>query len=128
MEIQDFTAALSVMSVIVTPILAFYTAKRASSGQVRTSEASEIWEEGRAIRQDLREDNRRLEDKLDKIEEEMKSLREENDNLQGQIYDLRRLNHNMRNEIQTWFLTEKITQEDKERILSIAKGEKVEPR
>ena len=58
----------------------------------------------------------------------MKSLREENDNLQGQIYDLRRLNHNMRNEIQTWFLTEKITQEDKERILSIAKGEKVEPR
>lgn len=109
-------ALVSMVGVICTPILTYLGAKRAASGRVETTEAHDLWEEARNIREDQREKLERFDNLQEKhaleireierrhseqiLELERKHNKEISD-LKEQMYEIRRERHALRNEIQS---------------------------
>jgi len=90
----NWTTIIPVIGVIVAPILTFIIATRRMSGKVNTTEASELWDEARDIRNDYRDRlemandrTREVEKRLAEVERHNNSLVGENLMLQGKIRD-----------------------------------------
>lgn len=97
---------------LVGPLLAYLGAARKLSGKIATSEASDLWEESRAIRQDYQRRIEALtsslevcETRIDQLEERNQALYLENGNLkrmieghEATIKELREEMHQLRDE------------------------------
>jgi cell division protein FtsB len=80
--------AIAIVAALVGPLLAYVAAARRLSGRIGTSEAGDLWEESRSIRQDyqrrIEELNRVVGDcakRIDSLEERNAALFRENENL-----------------------------------------------
>lgn len=78
-------AVIAILVALIGPIATYLVAVRQLSGKIKTSDASELWEESRSIREwstgrikDLTEQIRRLEARLDEVEMLNHALMEEN--------------------------------------------------
>lgn len=74
-------AIVAVLSVLLSPLIAYVVAARRLSGKVNTSEASELWKESSSIREDYRERLRYADDAIRRLEERVSSLENSNDDL-----------------------------------------------
>jgi regulator of replication initiation timing len=103
---------LAILGIIVGPLVAYIVAARKLSGKVATSEATDLWEESRSIREDyadrikvLNEVVKRCEGRIDELEERNDKLYLENGNLkrileehEATIAELRQVVHRLSDE------------------------------
>lgn len=68
-----WAVALGVFGVFVSPLLAFWAARRTSSGKIATSDATDLWNESQKIREFLNQQVTELRAELDQVKEEARS-------------------------------------------------------
>ena len=85
-------AVIALVVAFVGPVGAYLVAVRQLSGKIKTSDASELWEESRSIREwstarnkELNEHIKELEARLDALEKTNRELMEENRQLKAQL-------------------------------------------
>lgn len=62
--------AVGLIGVVVAPVLAFWAARRTSSGKIATSDATDLWNEGQKIRDFLNKQVSDLRQDLDRVKAE----------------------------------------------------------
>jgi chromosome segregation ATPase len=62
---------LAIVGAVIAPLLTYLVAARKLSGKIATTEASDLWEESRSIREDLTKRNEYLRDLLDRYEQRL---------------------------------------------------------
>jgi len=70
-----------IIAAVLAPLLAFYFARRAHSGELRSTEAGQLWEESRSVRGELRHD-------VDELQARVASLLDSNEELRVRIVQL----------------------------------------
>jgi malate synthase len=69
-------ALLGILSALGGSFIAYLAVVRRLSGKIKTSDAAQLWEESRSIRQDLEKRNQYLRDQLDKCGQRIDKLEE----------------------------------------------------
>jgi len=67
MTILLLTTVIPILVALVTGSITYLVARRNTSGQIKTSEAADLWEQTRAIMDDLRAAKERAEDQRDRL-------------------------------------------------------------
>ena len=78
---NEWTQVVVAVLALGGPFLAYLLAVRKTSGRIRSSDASELWEEAGNIRRECAERVRALEDRVRELENINLTLREENTKL-----------------------------------------------
>jgi chromosome segregation ATPase len=83
---------VAIVAALVGPLLAYVGVARRLSGKIGTSEASDLWEEARSIREgfrlrieELNDVVRECNERIDALEERNAALFRENENLRYQV-------------------------------------------
>lgn len=92
-------AVLGVLAALVGALGTYLVAARRLSGKITTSAASELWEESRAIRQDLESRNRFLVESLDRCRGRLDELELRLDQQDQKNRDLRLENIELREKV-----------------------------
>lgn len=89
------TLIVALVGLVGAPLIAYFTVARRASGTIGTSEAGQLWEESRAIREwathRINELNRtvaHLQSKIEVLEAEHEECQKENLKLQNHTYHL----------------------------------------
>src|SRR4051812_47436216 len=69
-------AVLALFTAVAAPLGAYFIAYRRFSGRIQTTEASRLWDEAAAIREDYRRRVDECNERADRVEEENRRLRE----------------------------------------------------
>lgn len=72
---------LAIAAIILAPLGAYLVAARQFSGKIKTSDASDLWEESRSIRNWSQGRINELTELVDKLEKRIKTVEETNDTL-----------------------------------------------
>ena len=67
MVVLLLSAIIPIVVALMTGLITYFVTRRTSSGQIKTSEAADLWEQTRAIIGDLRAAKERAEDQRDKL-------------------------------------------------------------
>lgn len=78
-------AFIALLIALVGPAGAYLVAVRQLSGKIKNSDASELWEESRSIREWSTARNKELSDHIEKLETRVDELEEENRKLKAQL-------------------------------------------
>lgn len=82
------TAAIPIAVALIGALVGWWRSARKLSGKIETSEATELWKESAAIRADLREEVRRLTDRLATCEDTNRLLAAANMELRKRVQRL----------------------------------------
>lgn len=95
-----------VVAALVAPLLGYFGAAKKLSGEIKHSDATELWAESRSIREwstdrvkELNEDVESLERRLTELEKANSTLAEENRKLTREVYELRNTIHDLQGNI-----------------------------
>ena len=78
-------ALIALIVALVGPVGAYLVAVRQLSGKIKNSDASELWEESRSIREWSTARNKELTEQIERLETRVDELEEENRQLKAQI-------------------------------------------
>lgn len=78
---MNTTVLLAIAAIIVAPLGAYLVAARQFSGKIETSDASELWEESRSIRDWSQLRMKELNETCARLENRVRDLEEGNDSL-----------------------------------------------
>ena len=84
----EFSTLVPVVIALVTALGAYFAASRKMSGKVQTSEASDLWKESRAMREELNKRNEFLRLSLDRCNERIAALEDRINDLEAKNYKL----------------------------------------
>lgn len=88
---DSITPALGgVLVAIITGVVAWLVARRTTSGSIRTSEATILWNEAQEVRKELREENRVLKVRVKALEDENESKTDRIKALEHEVAELRK--------------------------------------
>lgn len=76
---------IPLIAALAGPVVAYLVAARRFSGKIQTTEATDLWEESRSIREWSRERMNELEAKNTALEKRIKHLEDENADLRGRL-------------------------------------------
>lgn len=76
---------IPLIAALAGPVVAYLVAARRFSGKIQTTEATELWQESRAIRDWSRERMNELEAKNDLLEKRIEHLEDENASLRDKL-------------------------------------------
>lgn len=76
---------IPLVAALAGPIVAYLVAARRFSGKIQTTEATDLWQESRAIREWSRERMNELEAKNELLEKRIEHLEAENADLHGRL-------------------------------------------
>ena len=82
---------IAIVGALLAPLVTYFINARKLSGKIATSEAADLWEESRAIRESLEERNTRLRERIDELEHRVDALRERNAKLWLENGTMRRM-------------------------------------
>ena len=68
---------VAIAAIVIAPLVGYITATRKLSGKITTSDASELWAESAALRQDYRSENERLRIQVGVLEAQLETLQKE---------------------------------------------------
>lgn len=83
---------IAVAAALLSPAFALWIVKIKSSGRINTTEASDLWQESKSIREELR-------DEVAELQREIGQLRIENQTMEAEINELKMENLILKNEI-----------------------------
>lgn len=92
---MEYAWLYPIVSALLVAIVGYVTLIRKTSGRIETSEAAELWEEARHLREVYRGDLTRLRERIFELEAEVDRLEAELDNYRAQLRELRRENVTM---------------------------------
>ena len=84
-------ALYALLASLVGTAAGIYLARRRAGGTVRSSEAAELWEEGAALRDFLREQLQVVKDEFDALTKRVETLTDTNDGLRMQLEQAQQL-------------------------------------
>jgi len=96
----DKAFLIALIGALAAPVLGYLAAVKKLSGKINTSEASELWAESKAIREDLFKRNEFLRGVLDKCEEKINMLESRIDTLEAKNEALYLENGNLKRMIE----------------------------
>lgn len=79
---------VAIIAAVAAPLGAYLVAARRFSGRIENSDATDLWEESRAIRTWSKEQIDALSERVRRLEESNAGLAEENRDLRGQVRNL----------------------------------------
>ena len=91
-----FAVLAALLAAVVGPILSFLIAARRFSGKIETTEASDLWEESRAIRDWSMQRINALQGVVARLEARLEALELERDQLHREVNTLRAENIELR--------------------------------
>lgn len=83
---------------VVGPLLTYLVAARRLSGQIRNSEATELWAESRSIREWSEKRNEKLEEHISELDERINGLEMANGALAKENRELQKANYELKTE------------------------------
>jgi chromosome segregation ATPase len=92
----EWTIVVGILGVVLGPLAAYIVAARRFSGKVTTSEASQLWDESKSMREDYRERLRLAGEDIARLAERISRLEEANDVLRGEVRHLETSNEELR--------------------------------
>lgn len=96
------TGIFAVLAAALGALGAYLAAARKLSGKINTSEASSLWQEASNLRNEYKEDIRRLEKRLDDVTEANDHLRSKNAELEREVRAHERTISDLRREVEKW--------------------------
>ena len=98
--VSDSVAAAGLVAGVLAPVLSYYAATRRMSGKIETSEAKDLWNESRSIRELLQHRVEALTNEVERLERRLRTLEEHNagllDTIREQRMEVERLHAELR--------------------------------